>query len=368
VADGTVYIWTSKGTVYALDASDGSRDWTAGTGTVTLSSPAVIDGTLYVGSDDGNVYALDAAEGTRRWAFETGDIVISSPAVVGGTVYVGSNDGKIYALTEAPRGTSSAQDRNEPPDADAGRDRAVEAGTVVTLDATDATDPDGDALVYEWTQTGGPDVDLSGGTTPWASFRAPDVDAETTLTFEVTVSDVDGGTDTDGVAVTVVPGDEVSVQLKGQRTDITVDQTAKLQMSAVNKIGNPPMTVQLILKTPSGTSVVETGAVSSSVGQATATFEVRPGSGKGISIQIEANQPMESEITGEIVYYFAENRTDTTTRPVSIPLHVRPEGAGEPTTRPPTAGNDGVPGMGVLTGAAAAAAGGLLRALRSDEG
>ncbi len=96
VVDDTVYVGGGDA-VFAVDASDGSDEWGVDTGGY-VSSPAVVDGTVYVGSNDRNVYALDASDGTERWRFGTGGEVESSPAVVDGTVYVGSNDRNVYAL------------------------------------------------------------------------------------------------------------------------------------------------------------------------------------------------------------------------------------------------------------------------------
>jgi outer membrane protein assembly factor BamB len=98
VSDGTVYVGSQDGKVYALDAATGHVRWTYTTGDQVSSSPAVVGGTVYVGSQDGKVYALDAATGVALWAYPTGRAIFSSPAVVGGTVYVGSEDGKVYAL------------------------------------------------------------------------------------------------------------------------------------------------------------------------------------------------------------------------------------------------------------------------------
>ena len=36
------------------------------------SSPAVANGVVYVGSSDGNLYALNASTGARLWNFDTG--------------------------------------------------------------------------------------------------------------------------------------------------------------------------------------------------------------------------------------------------------------------------------------------------------
>ncbi|MWV39628.1 PQQ-binding-like beta-propeller repeat protein [Natrialba sp. INN-245] len=98
VVDGTVYIGSVDGNVYALDETDGSEQWRFGTDGSVNSSPAVANGTVYVGSDDGTIYALDATSGSEQWQFETDGPVRPSPAVANGTVYVGSYDTNVYAL------------------------------------------------------------------------------------------------------------------------------------------------------------------------------------------------------------------------------------------------------------------------------
>ena len=96
---------------------------------------------------------------------------------------------------------------NQPPTADTGSDQTVDEGQQVTLNATESSDPDGDALSYTWTQTAGPSVDLSGATSAQPTFTAPGVDADETLTFEVNVSDGEA-TDTDTVDVAIEAADE----------------------------------------------------------------------------------------------------------------------------------------------------------------
>jgi hypothetical protein len=94
---------------------------------------------------------------------------------------------------------------NTPPSADAGGDQTVDQGATVTLDASASNDPDGDTLSYQWSQTGdGPSVSLSDASAAQPTFTAPDVSEETTLDFEVEVSD-GTATDTDSVSVTVQP-------------------------------------------------------------------------------------------------------------------------------------------------------------------
>jgi hypothetical protein len=61
-------------------------------------SPAVVNGVVYVGSDDDSVYALNATTGSKIWSYVTGGAVESSPAVVNGVVYIGSDDNNVYAF------------------------------------------------------------------------------------------------------------------------------------------------------------------------------------------------------------------------------------------------------------------------------
>ncbi len=88
---------------------------------------------------------------------------------------------------------------NNTPIASAGENKTVEAGETVTLNGS-GRDPDGDDLMYIWTQISGTRVTLQGSETAMASFTAPSGPA--TLVFELRVSD---GTlsDTDSVIVIV---------------------------------------------------------------------------------------------------------------------------------------------------------------------
>jgi MYXO-CTERM domain-containing protein len=88
--------------------------------------------------------------------------------------------------------------------ADAGADQTVMGGDEVTLDASGSSDPDNDILTFAWTQTAGPTVDLSAADASVTMFTAPDVDEDTTLTFEVSVSD-GVATVTDTVNILVQP-------------------------------------------------------------------------------------------------------------------------------------------------------------------
>jgi RHS repeat-associated protein len=87
------------------------------------------------------------------------------------------------------------------PKADAGPDRTVAEGQLVTLDGTGSTDPDDDPLTYSWQLAGhsGPPVTLTSTTSPTPSFRVQD---DGTYRFVLTVSDGNAQS-SDEVVVTV---------------------------------------------------------------------------------------------------------------------------------------------------------------------
>ena len=64
----------------------------------------------------------------------------------------------------------------------------VDEGQIVTLEGS-GSDPDGDVLTGQWTQQQGPTVDLAPSGELNATFTAPQVDGDTRLLFEFTVSD-----------------------------------------------------------------------------------------------------------------------------------------------------------------------------------
>ena len=168
--------------------------WTQMSGTnVTLSDATVAAPTF----DAPDVMAVNTPE-VLRFRLTVSDGSLSSSATVDITV----NDAGLGL--------------NSPPTAAAGADQNVPESTVVDLDGTGSFDPDGDALTYSWTQTGGQNVTLNGADTAQPSFTAPDVAAGSpqTLTFELTVDD---GTDsaTDSVDI-VVAESATSVTVAGK--------------------------------------------------------------------------------------------------------------------------------------------------------
>ncbi len=122
VVDGSVYIGSNDGNLYAIDQKTGAKKWSFATNSRVASSPAVADGVVYFGSYDGFFYAVDASTGKLKWKFRNAgerrfaathlhgsqpvnetmpdpfDVYLSSPVVWEGCVYFGSGDGNVYAL------------------------------------------------------------------------------------------------------------------------------------------------------------------------------------------------------------------------------------------------------------------------------
>jgi hypothetical protein len=94
---------------------------------------------------------------------------------------------------------------NNPPVANAGDDQVVTEATVVTLDGSGSSDPDGDTITYAWSQTSGPAVTISDASSVNPTFTAPNVDADTDLVFQLVVNDGELDSATDTVTVTVQP-------------------------------------------------------------------------------------------------------------------------------------------------------------------
>ncbi len=104
-------------------------------------------------------------------------------------------------MSGCPPTTMEPPDTNQSPTANAGGNQTVETGSDVMLNGSGA-DPDGDSLQFNWTQTSGPNVNLSNPNAPQPTFTAPGEPG--TVSFELTVMDGQGGADTDVVDVTIM--------------------------------------------------------------------------------------------------------------------------------------------------------------------
>jgi outer membrane protein assembly factor BamB len=99
------------GPYYAADFTygqrrHGNRTWGAWLGYQIQSSVAYADdptgAKIYVGSDIGSVYCLDAEDGSTHSVFLAAGNVPCSPAIWEGKMYIGATTGKVYCFDDAP--------------------------------------------------------------------------------------------------------------------------------------------------------------------------------------------------------------------------------------------------------------------------
>ncbi|KXI27057.1 PKD domain-containing protein [Paraglaciecola hydrolytica] len=117
---------------------------------------------------------------------------------------------------------------NKIPTVSAGNDQTVDEQTNVTLSGT-AADSDGTISSYSWTQTGGTTVTLGNNTTASASFTAPDINADETLTFKLTVTDNGGAKANDSISIIVKRVNELPTVNAGN--DQTVDEQTSVTLT-----------------------------------------------------------------------------------------------------------------------------------------
>ena len=93
---------------------------------------------------------------------------------------------------------------NTAPQANAGVDQDIYEGQSATLDASASSDAENNIITYLWQQTAGPEVSITNADSGIASFTAPAVEADTNLSFELTVTDAGNVSATDSVIITVI--------------------------------------------------------------------------------------------------------------------------------------------------------------------
>ena len=133
----------------------------------------------------------------------------TAPLLDGGT---GGAETLIFVLTVSDGDQSDTDEVvvavdqvNHAPTANAGGDQTAGEGGEVALDGRASSDPDGDTLTHNWTQTAGPAVTLSSPSSAAPTFTAPEVDpGGAELVFELTVSDGAASGGPDPVVVTVL--------------------------------------------------------------------------------------------------------------------------------------------------------------------
>lgn len=101
--NGTLYLGSENGDMYALNAANGEIEWHVNVPGEVVSAPAYGEGYLVTHLGNGMVLALDAQSGEERWRHEEEVPTLSlrgasSPVVQSGGVVLGTNNGRAAVL------------------------------------------------------------------------------------------------------------------------------------------------------------------------------------------------------------------------------------------------------------------------------
>lgn len=97
--DGTIYVGTGDGQLYALNPTDGSVRWQVATNGGVQSAPILRGERLYSHTATGEVLALQR-DGTLLWRSQLGSAVNGIAVADDGTVYASGADNVLYALAD----------------------------------------------------------------------------------------------------------------------------------------------------------------------------------------------------------------------------------------------------------------------------
>ncbi|HEX8697369.1 MAG TPA: myxosortase-dependent M36 family metallopeptidase [Myxococcaceae bacterium] len=125
----------------------------------------------------------------------------------------------------------------------------------VTLNGAGSTDADGETLSYQWTQRSGPTVALSSATAASPTFDAPEVTADTQLSFELVVNDGLENSTAQTVAVTVTNVDRAPVANAGADAEVFARDTVTLQGSGSDADGDAVTYKWTVVQQPQGSNI-----------------------------------------------------------------------------------------------------------------
>ncbi len=132
-----------------LDSS--ATEWTADVDGPVNTALAVTSDTVYVSTDSGTVYALDASDGTERWQYnlfeETKSRMVGGPVVAGDRLYVASRETGLVALGASSGTGTDGSDGSDDGETDPSQDNSADSqssddGDSGTSEPTESTSGD----------------------------------------------------------------------------------------------------------------------------------------------------------------------------------------------------------------------------------
>ena len=147
VTGARVFVGSSDGGLYAIDARSGATLWrfqSAG----MVQSEVLYDATrdlVFAGSNDGALYALRAADGLLQWRFATGGPIVRKPNISGDRVLFTNEADQLFCADVA---TGKVVWQKARPPA-AGTEIAGHAGAHIVGDRVYTASSDGLALAYD---------------------------------------------------------------------------------------------------------------------------------------------------------------------------------------------------------------------------
>jgi hypothetical protein len=150
---------------------------------------------------------------------------------------------------------------NNRPVADAGPDQTVDENSRVDLDGSGSSDPDQDALSYDWSTPS--DISLSDAGTAQPYFTAPDVDSKTSYLFVLEVSDGNISSSSDSVYITVRDLDKTNhTPVADAGSNQVVEENSWVELDGSNSYDPDQDSLRFIWNSPDNISLSDSTAVS----------------------------------------------------------------------------------------------------------
>ena len=164
-------------------------------------------------------------------------VIIHRSASISGKGTIGLPEA-LYALKHM----GDVMDMNQAPVAQAGQDQTVTTGSVVQLDGSASTDPDGDPLTYAWTlssKPAGSTASLSSADTATPSLTS-DLEGDYQITLVVNDGTIDSAPAT--LTITALSANQAPVAHAGEDQTVTTGSVVQLDGSASSDPDGDPLT------------------------------------------------------------------------------------------------------------------------------